>query len=170
MSRDRTITSRPVRGLAPLLPLLLALVGCRATAEISLPKGRQAPLETNKALARVWFEDVINRRDLDAIDAHYATGYVHHGPDGAELHGIPRARAVASAILAASSDRVATVEQQVAEGNLVTTRFTSRGTHTGTFRGLAPTGKEWVTEGICISRIEHGKIAEDWEIVHSSGL
>ena len=35
---------------------------------------------------------------------------------------------------------------------------------------MEPTGKEWVTEGICISRIANGKIAEDWEIVHVSGL
>jgi predicted ester cyclase len=46
----------------------------------------------------------------------------------------------------------------------------SRGTHTGRFRGVDPTGEPWVTEGICISRIEDGKIAEDWELIHVSGL
>ena len=95
---------------------------------------------------------------------------MHHGTGGAETHGIEAARAIAASILSASSDRVAVVEQQVAEGNLVVTRFVSRGTHTGTFRGVEPTGKEWVTEGICISRIEGGRIAEDWEIIHVSGL
>ncbi len=122
---------------------------------------------TNKALARIWFDEVINGRDLDAIDEHYAPDYVHHG---AELRGVQAARDFAATILAASSDRVAVVEQQVAQRDLVVSRFTSRGTHTGTFRGLEATGKEWVTEGICISRIENGKIAEDWEIVHVSGL
>jgi len=135
------------------------------------PATALAPDEAaNKALARVWFEEVITGRDLDAIDEHYAQAYVHHGPEGAELRGIPAARAFAASLLEASSDRVAVVDQQVAEGDLVVTRFTSRGTHTGTFRGQEPTGKEWVTEGICISRIEGGQIAEDWEIVHSSGL
>jgi steroid delta-isomerase-like uncharacterized protein len=125
---------------------------------------------TNKALARIWFDDVITGRDLDAIDEHYAPDYVHHGAEGAELRGVQAARDFAATILAASSDRVAVVEQQVAQGDLVVTRFTSRGTHTGTFRGVEPTGKEWVTEGICISRIENGKVAEDWEIIHVSGL
>ena len=124
----------------------------------------------NKALARIWFDEVITGRDLDAIDEHYAPDYVHHGAEGAELRGVHAARDFAAAILAASSDRVAVVEQQVAQGDLVVSRFTSRGTHTGTFRGVEATGKEWVTEGICISRIENGKIAEDWEIVHVSGL
>lgn len=129
-----------------------------------------AAADANKALARVWFEEVINRRDLDAIDEHYADDYVHHGAEGAVIRGVAAARAFAAAILAASDDRVALVEQQVAEGDLVVTRFVSRGTHTGTFRGAAPTGEEWVTEGICISRVADGRIAEDWEIIHVSGL
>ena len=62
------------------------------------------------------------------------------------------------------------VEQQVAEGDLVVTRFTSRGTLTGPFHGVEPHGQEWITEGICISRIQNGKIAEDWEIIQASGL
>jgi steroid delta-isomerase-like uncharacterized protein len=135
--------------------------------------GAANPLEESakhEALARVWFEEVINRRNLEAIDEHYAQDYVHHGAEGAEIRGIEAARAFAAAILSASADREAVVEQQVVEGDLVATRFVSRGTHTGVFRGLEPTGNEWVTEGICISRIEDGKIAEDWEIIHVSGL
>lgn len=130
----------------------------------------EAPPDANAALARVWFEQVINRRDLDAVARHYAPDYVHHGPAGAELRGLEAARGFAAAILAASSDRVAVVEQQIAEGDLVVTRFTSHGTFDGPFQGREPTGGEWVTEGICISRIENGRIAEDWEIVQSTGL
>lgn len=158
------------RRLRSTAALALALIAsCHAPA----PPGRApsaSTISTNKALGRVWFEEVINRRNLDAIDEHYAEDYVHHGAEQSEVRGIDAARAIAAAILSASADRVATVEQQVAEGDLVVTRFVSRGTHTGTFRGIEPTGQEWVTEGICISRIEDGKIAEDWELIHVSGL
>jgi predicted ester cyclase len=123
-----------------------------------------------KALARRWFDDIINERNLDAIDEIYAADYVHHGAEGAEIHGRDEARTFAAAILAASTDRRAEVEQQVVEGDLVVTRFTSSGTHTGPFMGHQPTGEPWTTEGIVISRIENGQIAEDWEIVHVSGL
>lgn len=135
------------------------------------PEGAQdgAAAVRNKALARVWFEEVVNGRDLGAIDEHYAEDYVHHGPEGAEIRGREAARAVASSILASCADRVAVVEQQVAEGDLVVTRFVSRGTRRETFRDGDPAGGEWVTEGICISRIAGGEIAEDWEIVHHSG-
>ena len=67
-------------------------------------------------------------------------------------------------------DRHAIVVQQVAEDDLVATRFISRGHHTGVFRGIAPSGRVWTTEGIHISRIEDGRVAEDWEVSHHSGV
>jgi len=126
--------------------------------------------EANEALARRWFEEVINQRNLDALPDIYATDYAYHGQGGLELRGLQQLRGFAAAILAGSDDRHAVVERQVVEGNRVVTQFTSRGTHTGAFQGIEPTGREWVTEGIVISRIEGGRIVEDWEVIHSSGL
>jgi len=59
-------------------------------------------------------------------------------------------------------DFVDTVELQLAEGDLVTTQFTSAGTHRGEFLGIAPTGQrvEWM--GNRIARITDGKIIEKW--------
>ena len=126
--------------------------------------------EAAKAIARRWFDEVINQRNVDAIADIYTADYVHHGPEAAEIRGLETVRRFAASILAASDDRRAVIEQQVAEGDLVVTRFTSSGHHTGMFRGIEPTGEVWTTEGIVISRIENGKIAEDWEIVHHSGF
>jgi len=122
----------------------------------------------NEALARRWFEEVINERNLDALPEIYAADYAYHGAGGLELRGLAPLRGFAASILAASTDRHATVERQVVEGDRVVTQFTSRGTQTGPFQGRPATGKEWVTEGIVISRIEDGKIAEDWEVIHDS--
>ena len=113
---------------------------------------------------------MINQRNLDVLSEIYAADYAYHGQGGLELHGIEAVRGFAAAILAASSDRHAVVERQLVEGDRVVTQFVSRGTHTGIFRGIAPTGREWVTEGIVISRIAAGRIIEDWEVIHSSGL
>lgn len=135
------------------------------TRQIETPEN-----EVLKAIASRWFEEVINQRNLDTIPEIYAPDYAYHGPEGMELRGLEAVREFAASILVASNDRRAIVEQQVTEGNLVVTRFTSRGHHTGTFRGVEPTGKILTTEGIVISRIEDGKIAEDWEVIHVSGL
>lgn len=153
--------------------VVLCLAACSTSSDTGA--GRSAPssseqMARNKAIARIWFDEVINQRNLDVIADTYAADYVHHGPGGAEIKGLAAAREIAAAILAASDDRHAEIEQQVAEGDLVVTRFTSRGHHTGVFRGLEPTGNLWTTEGICISRIKDGKIVEDWEIIHVSGL
>lgn len=123
-----------------------------------------------KALARKWFDEMINQRNLDVIEEVYSADYVYHGAGGTELRGLESVRSFAAAILAASNDRHAVIGQQVAEGNLVATRFSSSGHHTGVFKGIQPTGKIWTTEGIVISRIEDGKIVEDWEVIHQSGL
>ena len=156
------------------LVTVLALAG--ATLALSPGTWQQSPstrvsqASPYKELARRWFEEVINQRDLDAIREIFAADYVWHGPGGAKLVGVEEVREFAAAILAASDDRRATVHQQVQEGNLVVTRFTSRGHHTGPYRGVEPTGEIWTTEGIVISRIEDGRIAEDWEVIYQSGM
>jgi len=54
------------------------------------------------------------------------------------------------------------VDIQIAEGNMVATRFTSRGTQKGLFMGVEPTNKKLVWTGITIDRIADGKIVESW--------
>lgn len=123
-------------------------------------------LEANKALARVWFDEVMNARDLAAIDRAYALDYTYSGPDGATVRGREELKRAAAALHEAIPDRVSTVERQVAEGDLVTTRWVSRGTHTGPLMGRLPSNRPVEVHGITISRIESGLIAEDWEIIN----
>jgi predicted SnoaL-like aldol condensation-catalyzing enzyme len=139
--------------------------GTKNTAMINIDE-----VNAEKAIARRWFDEVINQRDPDAITDIYAVDYIHHGPEGVDMSDLEVIKTFAAKILAASDDRHAVVNQQVAEGNLVVTRFTSTGHQTGSFNGVEATGNIWTTEGIVISRIENGKIAEDWEIIHNSGM
>ena len=55
-----------------------------------------------------------------------------------------------------------TIEDQIAEGDRVVTRFTARGTHQGAFIGIPPTGKQGVVTGTGIDRFANGKIVEAW--------
>ena len=55
-----------------------------------------------------------------------------------------------------------TVEDQLAEGDRVATRWTWQGTHSGEFMGAAPTGKEVKLTGMTIHRLRNGKIQEGW--------
>jgi steroid delta-isomerase-like uncharacterized protein len=118
--------------------------------------------EENKALARRFFEDVWNKHNLALVDELFSTDYVEHRP----VPGMPPTRdgfkQVASMFWSGFPDGRIDVEDQVAEGDTVVTRWTSRSTHTGEFMQLAPTGKQLVVGGININRIADSKIMETW--------
>jgi steroid delta-isomerase-like uncharacterized protein len=73
-------------------------------------------------------------------------------------------------VYTASADLRHTIEDMVAEGDKVATRMTSRGTHTGDFRGIAPTGKQFTVTGMDLFRIADGKIAEQWTNLDTLGV
>jgi len=63
-----------------------------------------------------------------------------------------------------------TVEDLIAEGDKVVGRLRFRGTHLGELDGIAPTGRRVDCTGIVVSRMEGGKIAEDWANFDDLGL
>ena len=68
-------------------------------------------------------------------------------------------------------DLNATVEDVIAEGDKVVTRVTFRGTHQGEIEEFGPpTGRQVEIKGISISRIEGGKIVEDWDSYDDLGV
>jgi predicted ester cyclase len=62
------------------------------------------------------------------------------------------------------------IEDQVAEGDKVVTRWRGSGTHQGDLFGIAPTGNRVSLVGITINRIEGGKVAEEWQIFDALGM
>lgn len=64
--------------------------------------------------------------------------------------------------LAAFPDIQTTIEDIIVEDDKVVTRWTNRGTHTATYMGIAPTGRQVSYTGISIDRFENGKIVESW--------
>ncbi len=63
-----------------------------------------------------------------------------------------------------------TVEDMLAEGDRVASRYTARGTHRGELMGLPPTGRQVTEVGIVISRLAEGKLVEDWHSPDNLGL
>jgi steroid delta-isomerase-like uncharacterized protein len=63
---------------------------------------------------------------------------------------------------AAFPDLRVEVESQVAEGDLVVTRWASTGTHEGDLPGLPASHNKVTVTGIAIDRLENGKIVEAW--------
>ena len=123
--------------------------------------------EENKALARRSWEAPDN---LDIIDEVYAPDLVWHDPD-LEIRGAEEAKQFISKYKSAFPDLSVTFEDEVAEGDKVVTRWTLRGTHQGEIEEFGPaTGRQVELKGISISRIEGGKIAEEWNSYDNLGV
>ena len=119
--------------------------------------------EENKAVARRAFEDHFNTGNLDLGEEIFTPDYVNHDPSLPDFGPGPEAANQAVRLYRnAFPDARITVEDQVSEGDRVATRWSARGTHQGELMGVAPTNNRVEITGITISRIEGGKIAEDW--------
>ena len=121
------------------------------------------PSETkkNKAIVRR-FEEELARGNLDVIDELASPDFVDRSlvpGQGPTREGFKRSVAE---ILDAFRIISFTIEEQIAEGDTVVTKYTERSVIRGEFAGLPPTGTEETFEGIYIHRISNGKIIEEW--------
>jgi steroid delta-isomerase-like uncharacterized protein len=119
--------------------------------------------EKNKSIVRRSFEELFTHGDLDVADEVFASDYVGHDPAlPQEIRGPEQFKQFVMMYRNAFPDLELTVEDQVAEGDEVVTRFTARGTHRGELMGIPPTGKKVVVTGISIDRMKDGKSVESW--------
>ena len=124
-----------------------------------------------KAIARRLLEEAFNSGNLDVIDELLAPEFVNHDAALPEpTTGIDAAKASIGGYRAAFPDLRITLEQQVADAELVATRWTARGTHQGELFGITPTGKQATVTGITIDRIVGGRIVESWTNWDTLGL
>jgi predicted ester cyclase len=122
----------------------------------------------NKAIVRRALEEGINRHNIGVIAELYPN-CVYHSPATGDLRGEAYKQFVAS-LFVAFPDGQWTIEDQLAEGEEVMTRWTFVGTHRGMFKGIAPTGRKLAITGIVIDRIVNGRIVEEWEEWDSLGM
>ena len=117
-------------------------------------------LEENKAIVRKMFE-AFNKQDLALLDELIAPDYVDHPR---QLRGLESYKQHLTMFYKSFPDSHETIEDIIAEGDKVCIRVKGTGTHTGEYRGLAPTGKKITWEAVSIWRIVDGKIIEMWAV------
>lgn len=112
--------------------------------------------EENKKVARRFTEESWNHGNLDAVDECCAPSYQLRATGG-----IAELKQEMVAMRRSFPDMSFTIEEMIAEGDAVVSRWTWRGTHLGELDGLAPTGKTLVSTGITIFHFADGKIVDD---------
>jgi predicted ester cyclase len=115
----------------------------------------------NKAAARSYFEQVLNRGEVSAADAIFAPDIQFHYPLG-ELSGADMVKGYVSAFLTAFPDAHFTVADLIGEGNRVAARWSLVGSQTGEFGSNAPTGKKVSFPGNTVFSFVDGKVQEVW--------
>lgn len=126
----------------------------------------------NKAAVRRFTEEVWNKGNMAVVDELCTPSYVGHDPatPGGVMRGIAGIKQFVTTYRTAFPDAHITIEEQIAEGDQVVSRWTGRGTNRGSLMGMSPTGKQVTVTGILISRFSGGKIVEEWNNWDTLGL
>ncbi len=147
----------------------VCISGIMAVLEASRPRrtGKEdesMSAQENKAVFRRYVEEITNRGNFDLADEIFDR-YLAHQPDGSVLErGPDDVKRFQAEFRSSFQDLHATIEDQIAEGDKVVTRWKMRGIHHGEFRGIAPTGEEVEINGIGIFRFSsEGKVVESWD-------
>ena len=126
--------------------------------------------EENKAVVRRYYDEVLNGRNIDVIDALAVEDYVEHDPFPGQGNGRQDLKARAKLILDAFNPVRFTLEQVIAEEDKVVVRWSQTATQSGSFMGIPPTGKEFTIAGIDIHAVRGGRMAEHWHVVDQLAL
>jgi steroid delta-isomerase-like uncharacterized protein len=135
---------------------------------MNVGKERRMSIEENKAIIRHYLEEAWNKKNLAVVDEFIAPDLIQH------IRNVPLGREgikqFFSMIYGSFPDAHLTIEDVVAEGDMVAWRFTVRATHIGSFRGIPPTGKPVTLTGIAMTRMRDGQMAENWNETDDLGL
>ena len=127
--------------------------------------------EENKTVIRRFLKDFFEGGNLELADELFAPDYVLHDPAvPGEVRGPEGIKQFVSMYRSAYPDTHFTVEDQIAEGDRVVTRWTGQGTHEGELMGIPPTGNRVTVTGIEFDRVSDGKMQETWVNYDALGM
>jgi predicted SnoaL-like aldol condensation-catalyzing enzyme len=126
-------------------------------------------IENNKQVVRDFYEQVFHKRDLTAVDRFMHDDYIQHNQDTRQ--GKSGFIEFHLGFFAAIPDSCATINQIVAEGDLVYVYNTITGTHAGPgFLDHPPTGNKINFDVVDMFRLRDGKLCEHWDVADTRAL
>lgn len=126
-------------------------------------------LESNKKIAREFWESFA-KGDTQQVEKLLGNDYKLHFPGKTNALSIEESKQVIKEYNTGFPDMKISIEDQIAEGDLVVTRTTFGGTHKGDFQGFIASNKKIIVTGISTQRIVAGKIVEEWSEFDALGM
>jgi steroid delta-isomerase-like uncharacterized protein len=133
------------------------------------PESATGREEDNKAVVRRFIDEIFIAMNADAVDELLTDDFTPH-TWGSTGSGRDDLKAAIERVSAGLSDVSMTIEEMIAEGDLVAVRLTASATQTGEFMKLPPSGKRYEIGEIHIFRIRDGRVTEHWHQADLLGL
>ena len=116
-------------------------------------------VDDNKTLAKRFYEEILNGRNMDVADEILAPQYIDHSASAPGLENFKRYLTMITSVF--PNINVA-IEDMLADDDKVAARLTVRGTQSGSFRGFPAKGGQATWSGMDIIQVSNGKIVERW--------
>lgn len=126
--------------------------------------------DTNKTLIRRLFDECWNNGNLAVVEELFTANFAGHDPAYPNTQGVAGMKQLITTNRTAFPDLRFTIDEMLASGDTVVTRWTATGTHQGTLNGIPPTGKRATVTGLVLTHLSNGKIAEDFVNWDTLGL
>ena len=124
----------------------------------------------NKAQIRRIYEELFNKGNLAIADELIAPDFLNHEAPPGSNRGPESMRRLITMLHTAFPDVHYTIEEMLAEGDMVSCRMIMNGTHQGSFMGIAPTGRSVRQAQMHFVRFRNGKVIEHWAVRDDLGL
>ena len=121
-------------------------------------------VEQNKQTARRFYDEVLNKGDIDVIDEIAVPGYEEHDPLTGQRTGSVGLKDRVN-MLRTAFNPTFTIHDVIAEADKVVVRWTNSGSMVSEFLGMPANGKSFAIPGIDVYRMENGKLVEHWHVV-----
>jgi steroid delta-isomerase-like uncharacterized protein len=163
----RNYTTRFLAGLWILLGMLASPAPV-ALAQEATPTAEcpAATPEANLAVVRRFFEEGVNRGDLEVFDTVAAPDVVYYGATVGDESGLEALKRIYGEALTGFPGIQYSFLTSVASEDTAAVRYFVEGVHKGDFRGLAPTGNTITWNHSTFARVECGQIIEMWAEVN----
>lgn len=124
--------------------------------------------QDNRRLIHEVFARVINAHAVAAANRYYRPDYLQHNPEVPQ--GLAGVKQLLALLFEAFPDLRGEIVLELAEGDRVMVLVEWHGTHRGAFAGIAPTQAPVRFRSAEIFRIQHGLIAEHWDVVDNRDM
>jgi steroid delta-isomerase-like uncharacterized protein len=149
-------------GMMPEMPGTGGMTAKKAMKPSKKDIGEKMSPEAAEKAVRRFYDEMINKRNLDILDEMVAPDFIDHSPS-MNADTVEDQKAIMKEMIGAFPDLNVMIDDLVVVGDKVIVRWTMTGTNSGELMGMPATGKSVKVSGISVDRVGGGKIHEHWE-------